>query len=340
MAAVAPDAMNLSSSDRMLLVAPLFHVNAWGTPFAGALCGASLILPGSQLDGESLFSLLRQERCTFSLGVPTVWLGLLDYAEAHATREQIADVCLKRVLVGGSAAPRALIERFDRLFGAFVLHAWGMTETSPLATVGALKGKHAALEPQARFDLQMKQGRSLYGVEIKVVDSQGEALPRGSDAAGALMVRGPWIVANYLGDMTDPLDAEGWFATGDVARIDSDGYLQITDRAKDVIKSGGEWISSIDLENAAMSYPGVIEAAVVGVPHPRWQERPIMLLRARGAIDRPALMAHLGRHVARWWLPDDILLVEELPHTATGKLLKTELRETYRDHLKDEIVQA
>jgi acyl-CoA synthetase (AMP-forming)/AMP-acid ligase II len=337
MAAVAPDAMHLSSSDRMLLVAPLFHVNAWGTPFAAALCGACLVMPGPQLDGASLLSLLVRERCTFSLGVPTVWLGLLDHAEQHAAPHEIAGVRLKRVLVGGSAAPRALIERFDRLFGTFVIHAWGMTETSPLATVGALKAKHADLEPERRFDLQMKQGRSLFGVEMKIVDDHGASLPRGGEMSGALMVRGPWIISNYLGEARAPLDSDGWFATGDVARIDDDGYLQITDRAKDVIKSGGEWISSIDLENAAMSYPGVLEAAVIGVPHARWQERPIMLVRARGAVDGAGLMDHLGQHVARWWLPDDILFVDELPHTATGKLLKTVLRETYRHHLNVEI---
>jgi acyl-CoA synthetase (AMP-forming)/AMP-acid ligase II len=340
MAAVAPDAMNLSSRDRMLLVAPLFHVNAWGAPFAAALCGACLVMPGPQLDGASLFSLLLKERCTFSLGVPTVWLGLLDHAELYARPDEIADIRLKRVLVGGSAAPRALIERFDRLFGTFVLHAWGMTETSPLATVGALKAKHADLAPEKRFDLQMKQGRSLFGVEMKIVDDDGARLPRGGDQSGALMVRGPWIVSTYFGEPAGPLDSEGWFATGDVARIDTDGYLQITDRAKDVIKSGGEWISSIDLENAAMSYPGVIEAAVIGVPHARWQERPLMLVRARSGIDRTGLMDHLGQHVARWWLPDDILFVDELPHTATGKLLKTVLREAYRNHLNVEIAQA
>jgi fatty-acyl-CoA synthase len=327
--------MGLSSRDCVLLVTPLFHVNAWGIPFSAAMCGAKLVLPGAALDGESLYTLMRDEGCTFSLGVPTVWLGFLDFIAAHAERLSLSGLRLERVLVGGSAAPRALIEKFDWLLGVYVIHAWGMTETSPLATIGTPLPQHARLERQARYDIQARQGRAIYGVELRIVDPDGRPLPADGVAAGELQVRGPWVIERYFKADTLAVDAEGWFTTGDVACIHPDGYLQITDRSKDVIKSGGEWISSIELENAAVAHPEVREAAVIGVAHPRWQERPLLLVvpQPGAAPTKEDIVDFLTERVARWWLPDDVLFVPELPHTATGKLLKTSLRETYRNHL-------
>jgi acyl-CoA synthetase (AMP-forming)/AMP-acid ligase II len=331
----AADGMGLSSRDSVLLVTPLFHVNAWGVPFSAAMCGAKLVFPGPQLDGESIYTLLRDERCTFSLGVPTVWLNFLDFIAAHQERLNLPGLALERVLIGGSAAPRAMIEKFDWLLGVYVIHAWGMTETSPLATVGTPLPQHAALERQARYDIQARQGRAIYGVELKIVDDEGESLPHDGVATGDLKVRGPWVAKAYFKNDTPILDAEGWMATGDVAKIYPDGFLQITDRSKDVIKSGGEWISTIELENAAIGHPEVREAAVIGVAHPKWQERPLMLVVARpgGSPTRESVLAYLSDKVAKFCLPDDVLVVDELPHTATGKLLKTALRQRYRDHL-------
>jgi 3-(methylthio)propionyl---CoA ligase len=333
--ATAADGMSLSNRDSVLLVTPLFHVNAWGIPFAAAMCGAKLVLPGAALDGESLYTLLRDEGCTFSLGVPTVWLGFLEFISAHAERLSLPSLALERVLVGGSAAPRAMIERFDWLLGVYVVHAWGMTETSPLATIGTPLAQHARLDRQARYDIQARQGRAIYGVELRILDADGAPAPFDGETTGELQVRGPWVVRQYFKSDAPAVDAEGWFTTGDVAKIFPDGSLQITDRSKDVIKSGGEWISSIDLENAAVAHPEVREAAVIGVPHPRWQERPLLLIvpRPGAAPTREGVLAFLEDRVARWWLPDDVLVVPELPHTATGKLLKTVLRETYRNHL-------
>jgi len=333
--ATAADGMSLSNRDSVLLVTPLFHVNAWGIPFAAAMCGAKLVLPGAALDGESLYTLLRDEGCTFSLGVPTVWLGFLEFIAANAERLSLPSLALERVLVGGSAAPRAMIERFDWLLGVYVIHAWGMTETSPLATIGTPLAQHARLDRQARYDIQARQGRAIYGVELRILDAKGRPASFDGETAGELQVRGPWVIRQYFKSETPAVDAEGWFTTGDVAKIYPDGSLQITDRSKDVIKSGGEWISSIDLENAAVAHPEVREAAVIGVPHPRWQERPLLLIvpRPGAAPTREGILAFLEDRVARWWLPDDVLVVPELPHTATGKLLKTALRETYRNHL-------
>lgn len=333
--AASADGMGLSSRDCVLLVTPLFHVNAWGIPFTAAMCGAKLVLPGAALDGESLYTLMRDEGCTFSLGVPTVWLGFLDFISAQAERLSLSSLMLERVLVGGSAAPRALIEKFDWLLGVYVIHAWGMTETCPLATIGTPLPEHARLERQARYDIQARQGRAIYGVELRIVDAHDRPLPCDGVAAGELQVRGPWVIERYFKSETSAVDADGWFTTGDVARLLPDGYLQITDRSKDVIKSGGEWISSIDLENAALAHPDVREAAVIGVAHPRWQERPLLLLAPQpgAAPDKREVLAFLAERVPRWWLPDDVVIVAELPHTATGKLLKTGLRETYRTHL-------
>jgi acyl-CoA synthetase (AMP-forming)/AMP-acid ligase II len=334
--AVAADGMALSARDSVLLATPLFHVNAWGVPFAAAMCGAKLVLAGAQLDGRSLYELLRDERCTFSLGVPTLWFGVMDYIEGNVAEEERRVLELQRVLCGGAAPPRALLERLHRVLGVDAFQAWGMTETSPLATVCRPLAKHAELEDAERIDLYTRQGRPVFGIELRIENDEGRSLPRDGVATGELKVRGPWVASGYFkGEGGPALSADGWFATGDVARIDPDGFLQLTDRSKDVIKSGGEWISSIDLENAAVGYPGVAEAAVIGVPHPKWQERPLLLVRTAPGhtIDRESILSYLSQKVARWWLPDDVVVVDELPHTATGKLLKTELRARYRDYL-------
>ncbi len=334
-AACAADSMALSARDSVLLVTPLFHVNAWGVPFAATMCGAKLVLPGAALDPVSLHAMLRDEGITFSLGVPTVWFALLDHI-ATLSPEDRAALQLDRVFMGGAATPAALITRFRDLLGVEAMQAWGMTETSPVATVCRPHAKHAGLDPDALVALRATQGRTVFGIELRIEDAEGAALPHDGAAAGLLKVRGPWVIERYFGPEAESvLDADGWLDTGDIARIDADGFLHVTDRAKDVIKSGGEWISSIDLENVAAAYPGVAEAAVIGVPHPRWQERPLLLLRLHpgATVERAAVLDHLARHVARWWLPDDVIIVDNLPHTATGKLLKTVLRERFHAHL-------
>jgi acyl-CoA synthetase (AMP-forming)/AMP-acid ligase II len=329
------DGFNLSSADSVLLVVPLFHVNAWGIPYAAAMCGAKLVLPGPKLDGKSIYELAVTEQCTFSLGVPTVWLGFFQYIDETPGLD-LSQLKLNRVVVGGSAAPRAIIARFRRELGVFVIHAWGMSETSPVATIGNLLPEHANLSEDEKIDIQAKQGRVVYGVELKIIDENGNALPQDGSAAGDLLVRGPWVTSGYFkGVGGQTLDKDGWFATGDVAKIDRDGYVVLTDRSKDVIKSGGEWISSIDLENAAVAHPSVQEAAVIGLPHPKWQERPFLIIvpKAGMSLKRDDILNFLSERVAKWWLPDDVVFVSELPHTATGKLLKTKLREQFRDHV-------
>ena len=333
---VAADAMALSARDSILLATPLFHVNAWGVPFSAAMCGAKLVLPGAQLDGRSIYELMRDERCTFSLGVPTIWLNVMDYIERHVEVSERGSLALQRILCGGAAPPRALIERLDRLLGVELIQAWGMTETSPLATVCQPLAKHAALDNTERMALRATQGRVLYGVELRIENDQGGVVPHDGVSTGEVKVRGPWVASGYFkGEGGLAISDEGWLATGDVARIDADGFLLLTDRSKDVIKSGGEWISSIDLENAAVGHPAVAEAAVIGVSHPIWQERPLLLVRivAGHSLDRDSMLTYLADKVAKWWLPDDVVFVEQLPHTATGKLLKTQLRQEYRDHL-------
>ena len=332
----AADSMALSARDSVLLVTPLFHINAWGVPFAAAMCGAKLTLPGSQLDGASLYALLRDERTTFSLGVPTVWFSVLDHIAQHVGDSARQDLSLDRIFSGGAAVPRSLVVRFREMLGVTVIQAWGMTETSPVATVNRPLAKHSALGLEELTDLQAMQGRSVFGVQLKVDYPEGVSAEGGG--SGLLKVRGPWVLGAYFGsEPGSALDPDGWFDTGDVAQIDADGFLQITDRAKDVIKSGGEWISSIDLENAATAHPAVAEAAVIGVEHSRWQERPLLLLRLYPGetVERDDMLEHLSQHVARWWLPDEVLIVDALPHTATGKLLKTELRKTYGRILLD-----
>ncbi|WP_342119408.1 3-(methylthio)propionyl-CoA ligase [Pseudoduganella sp. OTU4001] len=332
--ACTEDGLGLSSGDSALLVVPMFHVNAWGMPYAGAMSGAKLVLPGPALDGKSVYELMRDEQVTMALGVPTVWLMLFRHVES-ASLDPRAQLCLRRVVIGGSAAPASMIETFQQQFGATVLHAWGMTEMSPLGTICRLLPKHAALAPAERLKIMTKQGRAVFGVAMKITDDEGKELPRDGKAFGHLLVRGPWIAAGYFkGEGGDILDQDGWFDTGDVATIDEDGYMHITDRAKDVIKSGGEWISSIDLENAAVGHPSVAEAAVIGVAHPKWQERPLLIVvrKADQELERGAMLAYLEQKVAKWWLPDDVVFVDELPHTATGKLQKMKLREQFRNY--------
>ncbi|MES2130470.1 MAG: long-chain-fatty-acid--CoA ligase [Pseudomonadota bacterium] len=330
-----PDLMNASANSSLLLVVPLFHVNAWGLPYVAAMTGAKLVLPGPHLDGNSIYQMMKNERVTFAAGVPTVWQMLFQHIDAKGLDPR-ADLCLRTAVAGGSAAPRAMIERFDREFGAFLLHAWGMTEMSPLGVVCQLLPKHANLPAEQRYDIQMKQGRAVYGVQLRIVDEDGAILPHDGVARGRLMVSGPWIVDRYFkGAGGDILDADGFFDTGDVATIDADGYLTLVDRSKDVIKSGGEWISSIDLENTAVSHPGIALAAVIGVAHAKWQERPLMLcVKKPGAsVTREDMLAFLSSRVAKWWLPDEVLFVDTLPMTATGKIYKLGLRQQYKDAL-------
>ncbi len=333
-AACAVDGLALGARDTALLVVPMFHVNAWGMPYAGAMSGARLVLPGPALDGASLYTLLRDEKVTLALGVPTVWLMLLQHVADKGLQPK-EELALQRVVIGGSSAPRAMSEAFATIFGAFVVHAWGMTEMSPVGTVCNLLPKHDHYSLAERLSVQEKQGRPVYGVEIKITDDEGVSLPHDGVAAGHLLVRGPWIAGAYYRDQSmSCVDADGFFDTGDVATIDADGYLQITDRAKDVIKSGGEWISSIALENAAIGHPAVAEAAVIAVPHAKWQERPLLVVVRKPAQDltRAEMLQFLDGRVAKWWLPDDVVFVDDLPHTATGKLHKLRLRERFRDY--------
>jgi acyl-CoA synthetase (AMP-forming)/AMP-acid ligase II len=327
-----PDAMPISARDTVCPAVPLFHACGWSVAYTAPMNGAKLVLPGPRLDGPSLYELFEAEGVTVSLGVPTVWLAF----EAHLSGADRRCSTLRRVFSGGSAVPRSLIEAFER-HGIEMVHAWGMTEMSPLGTVAALKGKHLRLERDEQTAVKAKQGRPPFGVELKIIDEAGCMQPHDGKSMGELLVRGPWIVDGYFNDAAasaEVIENDGWFHTGDVATLDPDGYMQITDRRKDVIKSGGEWISSIDLENAAVAHDDVAEAAVIAVPHPRWGERPLLIVapRAGRRPDRDGLIALLARQFPRWMLPDDVVIVPELPHTATGKLMKTRLREMFCDH--------
>ncbi|KAA0180105.1 fatty-acid--CoA ligase [Cupriavidus gilardii] len=327
-ASALPDALGCSAKDVILPVVPMFHVNAWGLPYSVPLVGAKLVFPGAKLDGASLYELFEQEQVTFSAGVPTVWLGLLQHVQANKLRFS----SFKRTVIGGSAAPPAMIKALNAL-DVEVIHAWGMTEMSPLGTTCKLLNKHLALPPEQQQAILEKQGRVIYGVDMKIVDGEGRELPWDGKAFGDLMVRGPWIIDRYYRSDSSPL-VDGWFPTGDVATIDADGYMQITDRSKDVIKSGGEWISSIDVENVAAAHPAVHMAACISVHHPKWDERPLLVVMKKPGTEltREELLAFFEGKVAKWWIPDDVAFVDEIPLTATGKMQKLKLREQFKDY--------
>jgi 3-(methylthio)propionyl---CoA ligase len=332
-AVCSANAVAISMRDSILPVVPMFHVNAWGIPYAAAMSGAKLVFPGPKLDGASLHELFEAEKVTLSLGVPTVWLGLLQYLEQTGKRIDGVD----RVTVGGSAAPLAMIQAFEEKYGVRCIQGWGMTEMSPVGTLAVLKSKFLDRPKSEQLARQASQGIALYGVDMKVVAPDGKLQPHDGKSSGELHVRGPWIVSAYFNDAPASeaaFDDEGWFRTGDVSTIDEEGYMQIVDRSKDVIKSGGEWISSIDVENAAMAHPDIAEAAVIGVAHPKWDERPLLIVVPKQG-KQPAkdeILALLGDKIAKWQLPDDVVFVPEIPHGATGKVLKTKLREQFKDY--------
>jgi fatty-acyl-CoA synthase len=328
-AAAMPDALNCSARDAILPVVPMFHVNAWGLPYVACMVGAKLVFPGPGLDGKSLYELMEAEGVTLSAGVPTVWQGLLGYMEQNGRRFS----SMKRTIIGGSACPPAMIRKFQETYAVDVLHAWGMTEMSPIGTVCAFKARHAGAGAEERYAVQAKQGRAVYGVDMKIVDPMGTELPWDGNAAGDLLVRGSWTLGSYFREEGDPLQ-DGWFATGDVAKIDADGYMQITDRSKDVIKSGGEWIGSIDLENIAMAHPAVAVAACIAARHPKWDERPLLVVQKKpgASLSRDELLEFYQGKIAKWWTPDDVVFVEAIPLGATGKMLKSRLREQFRDY--------
>jgi len=324
--ACLPDVLCLSTREVVLPVVPMFHINAWCIPYAAMVAGAKLVLPGPKLDGASLYELMEAEQVTISAGVPTIWMGLIGHVEAHGLRFS----SMKRTAVGGSAMPRALIAKFSDVYGISVHHGWGMTETTAVATMSNLGPADLALPAQDRHALVARQGKVVSGIEIKVVDEHGATLPRDGTSQGELMVRGQWIVARYHKAEADAL-VGGWFPTGDIATIDADGVMTIRDRTKDVIKSGGEWISSIDLENAAIGHPAVAMAAVIGVKHPKWDERPLLfIVRKPGqALEKAEILDFLASRVAKWWVPEDVVFLESLPVGGTGKVQKTELRQQY-----------
>jgi len=328
------DALNVASADTVLPVVPMFHVNAWGLPYIACMVGAKLVLPGPFLDGKSLYELFEAERVTLSAGVPTIWQGLLTHVEANG----LSFSTMRRTIVGGAACPPAMLRAFQERYDVQVLHAWGMTELSPIGTVCVPKGKHAAQSSEERLALQTKQGRVVFGVDMTIVGEDGRELPHDGKAAGELLVRGPWIVSRYFrGEGGDPLvqvNGKSWFPTGDVSTICPDGYMQITDRSKDVIKSGGEWIGSIDLENIAMSHPSVAMAACIAAKHPKWDERPLLVVSRKpgAALTRDELIAFYEGKIAKWWTPDDVVFVDSIPLGATGKMQKNVLREQFKDY--------
>ena len=324
-ACALPDVMCLSARDSILPVVPMFHVNAWGIPYSAAMVGAKLVFPGAALDGKSVYELLEQEKVTLAAGVPTVWQMLLAHLKAGGLRFNH----LKRTVIGGSACPPAMIQAFHDTYGVEVLHAWGMTELSPLGTLCTLKNKHLEWPDDQKMAIRLKQGRAIFGIDFKIVDEQGHEQPNDGKAYGDLLVKGPWVIQEYFKQEGGSPLRDGWFPTGDVATVDADGYLQITDRSKDVIKSGGEWISSIDVENIAMAHPDVAMAACIGMPHPKWDERPIVVVvpKPGAQIDKASLLSFYEGKIAKWQIPDDVVFVEAIPLGATGKMLKTKLRE-------------
>ena len=329
-AGALPDSLGLSSRDAILPVVPMFHVNAWGLPYGAAMTGAKLVFPGAALDGKSVYELIESEKVTMAAGVPTVWLGLLN----HTAQLGLKFTTMTRTVIGGSACPPAMIKTFRDDYGVTVIHAWGMTEMSPLGTVCTLKLHQTGLSDEQQLAIMAKQGRAVFGVEMKIIDPDGQELPWDGRASGDLLVKGPWIIANYFkGEGGDPL-VDGWFPTGDVAAVDTDGFLQITDRSKDVIKSGGEWISSIDVENIAMGHPAVAMAACIAVPHPKWDERPLLVVMKKpGAQATEAdILAHFDGRIAKWQVPDEVVFIDAIPLGATGKMQKNKLRELFKTH--------
>ena len=331
MMAVAGDALCMKSSEAIMPVVPMFHANAWSFVFSCPMAGAKMVMPGGRMDGESIYELLDTEQVHMTAAVPTVWLMLLRYLEASGKKLP----CLERVVIGGSACPQSMIDAFERDYDVEVIHAWGMTETSPLGSLCTMKGGMGGLSQDDVRAIKVKQGRPPYGIEMKITDDDGDEMPRDGASFGHLMVRGPCVTKSYMkGEGGRILDGDGWFDTGDVSTLDEHGYMQITDRSKDVIKSGGEWISSIDLENLAVGHPEVAEAAVIGVAHPKWNERPLLIVVSKdgSAIEKQDILDYMTGRIAKWWMPDDVVFIDEIPHTATGKIQKRALREQFRDY--------
>jgi len=326
-----PDAKNISSRDVVLATVPMFHANCWSLAFSTPMNGASLVMPGAKMDGQSIYELLTDYKVTFTAAVPTVWLMLLQQLEKTGDKLPY----LKRVVIGGSACPRAMAKTFEETYGVEVVHAWGMTEMSPLGSLCTMKPEYAALSGEERLDVQQKQGHPPFGVEMKITNDAGDDLPWDDKTFGRLKVRGPAVARSYYkGEGNEVFENDGWFDTGDVATMDQYGYMRITDRSKDVIKSGGEWISSIDLENLAVGHPKVAEAAVIGVAHPKWDERPLLVvvLKKGECASKEELLGFMQGKIAKWWMPDDVVFVEEIPHTATGKIQKLTLRKQFKDY--------
>ncbi len=324
-----PDVFGLTSEDVIMAIVPMFHANAWALTYAAPMAGAKFVMPGAGMDGKSIYQLLESEKVTCTAAVPTVWLGLLQYMDENDK----ALPYLKKIVVGGAACPPMMIRKFELDYGVEMIHAWGMTEMSPIGTTGKLKHATMSLDREAQLKLNEKQGRTPYLVEMKIVDDEGDDLPRDGETFGHLMVRGPAVAKAYYKLDEEILTKDGWLDTSDIATIDPMGYMQITDRDKDVIKSGGEWISSIEIENEAVGCPGVAEAAVIGLPHPKWSERPLLIIirDADSDIDKEGVLAYLDGKIAKWWMPDDVVFVDEIPHTATGKIQKMELRKQFKD---------
>jgi acyl-CoA synthetase (AMP-forming)/AMP-acid ligase II len=331
LASNSADVMGIRSVDSVMPVVPMFHANAWGLAFSAPSVGAKIVNPGPNMDGESIYQLLTEEEVTFSAAVPTVWLMLLQHLEANNLKLPK----LSNVTIGGSAVPRVMLEKFERDYGVMVKHAWGMTELSPLGSIASFKAGMETMTFDEQMDIKVKQGRPPYMVEMKITDDEGNELPRDGKAFGHLMVRGPFIVAEYVkGDGGEILDKDGFFDTGDVATLDPLGFMQITDRAKDVIKSGGEWISSIEIENIAVGFEKIQEAAVIGIEHPKWDERPLLIVVKNEGVEvtKEEVLAYLEGKIAKWWMPDDVTFIDEIPHTATGKIQKLSLRKQFEDY--------
>lgn len=341
MASCIKDCLNLGGEDVVLPIVPMFHVNAWGVPYSAAIAGCKLVFAGADMSGQNVYRLLRQEGCTVALGVPTIWQLLVDYAETLAVDETSA-LAIREFVIGGAAASKPLVQSLERVFGAEVVHAWGMTETSPLGTLSRPLLKHRQLPAEDVLAIKLKQGKPPFGVEVKIVDDEGVELPWDGVTNGHFKVRGPWVAKAYFrNEEKQILDAEGYFATGDISTVGPEGWMTIVDRSKDVIKSGGEWISSIDLENIAAGHPGIKAAAVIGIPHPKWQERPLLVCVAKpdAHLSKEDVLSFMDDKVAKWWLPEDVIFVSELPYGATGKIHKMKLREIFRDtHLSSEKV--